>query len=329
MPSPYPSAGQEPSSASSRLPAGLPAETAARILEVLITSLRLGEPDLFADYACWLGSFGRARGVARPSLRKLLEDAARAATGIAPDEAILATLERGQLALRDLSAPAGPPLEPADPRLAAYLEALLAADRQRARQVVIDALEAGESYLGVVFDILQPAEREIGGRWLAGEIPVALEHLATATTGQLLGELYARAPRQAANGLRVLTVCAPGELHELGARIVADVLEMAGWKSLYVGANTSAEDAARLAGETQPDVLAISVTLAANLLAAMRLAHAARERVPELRVIVGGNLFASFPGLWRRLGADGSADDAREVPVLAAGLVKPTGTISP
>ncbi|HEY5309978.1 MAG TPA: cobalamin B12-binding domain-containing protein, partial [Casimicrobiaceae bacterium] len=49
-----------------------------------------------------------------------------------------------------------------------------------------------------------------------------------------------------------------GDLHELGARMVADFFEMEGWDSYYTGANTPTGGVVQAIVERRPDVLAIS-----------------------------------------------------------------------
>jgi MerR family transcriptional regulator, light-induced transcriptional regulator len=75
------------------------------------------------------------------------------------------------------------------------------------------------------------------------------------------------------------------------------------------------------------DVLAVSTTITANLhhveelIAAVRAVPAAA--VPK--VLVGGYPFLVAGDLWRRVGADGFAADAREAVTVANKLVGPNG----
>src|SRR5919202_993809 len=82
----------------------------------------------------------------------------------------------------------------------------------------------------VRFDLITPALAEVGARWERGAIGVADEHLASSVCEWLLFNLAGRASREAATGRRAATGsraivgCSDGELHSLGARIVAHVL---------------------------------------------------------------------------------------------------------
>jgi methanogenic corrinoid protein MtbC1 len=170
------------------------------------------------------------------------------------------------------------------------------------------AREQGQTllYLGLI----QPVMYEIGRLWEQDKISTAEEHLATALVGRVLATLYAQLPLAVANRGRAVVTSAPNEYHELGARLLADLLEAAGWDVLFLGANTPAEALLNLLGKAQPRFVAISLTMpfgvgkVAEIISRIKAA-------PELagvRVMVGGAAFASDPDLWRQIGADAWAD---------------------
>lgn len=90
----------------------------------------------------------------------------------------------------------------------------------------------------IYLEVLQPVQREIGNLWQTNEVSVAQEHYCTAATQLIMGRLYPYLHLAPRNGKRVVVACVGGELHEVGARMVADILEMEGWDSYYLGANT-------------------------------------------------------------------------------------------
>ena len=51
-----------------------------------------------------------------------------------------------------------------------------------------------------------------------------------------LSQLYPLIFGQKRRGKRVLVACVGSELHEIGARMVADLFEYQGWDSIYLGA---------------------------------------------------------------------------------------------
>jgi methanogenic corrinoid protein MtbC1 len=105
--------------------------------------------------------------------------------------------------------------------------------------------------------------------------------------------------------------------------MIADFFEMAGWNSFYLGANTPAHTLVQTLLERKASVLGISVTLTPHMRAVDELIREVRAEpaCAGVKIIVGGYPFTIDPGLWRVLGADGSARDAAEVVALAGSLV--------
>jgi len=118
---------------------------------------------------------------------------------------------------------------------------------------------------------------------------------------------------------KVVAVCVAGELHEIGARMVADLFEMNGWDTVFLGADVPPASIVDTLVETEADVLAISATLAANLGHVSGLIEIVRAEpaCAGVRVLVGGAAFDVDPAIWQRVGADGWAQDAERAMALA------------
>src|SRR5690606_27722777 len=90
-------------------------------------------------------------------------------------------------------------------------------------------------------EVFQAAQRRIGDLWAENAISVGMEHRATAITQAVIAQLYDRFLPAAGSGERVLVACTGREIHELGARMVADFAEMAGYDVSFLGPVKSAE----------------------------------------------------------------------------------------
>ena len=101
--------------------------------------------------------------------------------------------------------------------------------------------------------------------------------------------VYPLLPRVLANGKRAVVACVDDELHDLGARMVADFFEMAGFGVRYLGANLPTDGLIGIVREDPPDLVVLSVTMAFHL-------DAAREAVPRLREAVGDRLRVGLGG---------------------------------
>ena len=109
-----------------------------------------------------------------------------------------------------------------------------------------------------------------------------------------------------------------GELHEIGLRIITDLLEIEGWRTHFLGANVPPSAVVRMCVERTADVLLVSATIAPHIPAVADLIRQFRAQpaLSSAHVVVGGRAFASDPTLARRLGADAygaSADECLEI----------------
>ena len=120
----------------------------------------------------------------------------------------------------------------------------------------------------------------------------------------------------------MLTASVSGNLHDIGARIVADHFEMEGWRSLFLGANTPVGDLVQAVEDFEPDLVALSVGLASHVRATAETIAALRERFPDRPILVGGRPFELVPDLWKDVGADGCAADAAAAVQVGARLVR-------
>lgn len=193
-----------------------------------------------------------------------------------------------------------------------YLRAQLDGDRQAAVRVLVDeGLGRGVTTADLVLGVVQPAQHEIGRLWQENVITVAEEHLATAISQVALARLWEATPRQERNGRQVVVACVEGERHELGARVVSDFLDSAGFEVRYLGADVPTKDLVSLVRDRRPGLVALSVAMAHNLPAAdvavTRLCEATDGEVP---VAVGG---AAFGGTRLPDGAAFTCANAREL----------------
>jgi methanogenic corrinoid protein MtbC1 len=203
-----------------------------------------------------------------------------------------------------------------------YLRALLDADPAAAREAS-NCVAAPGDLPDFYLSVIQPAMYRVGSLWESGAISVAQEHLASAITNRVVLGLAAtlRTIGRPWRGLAVVSA-APGELHELGAWMVSDLLELDGWAVRYLGANTPPEDLISLVATLRPDLLGLSATMVFNLPKTKEIIGVLRTEpsLSAVRILVGGAAFALQPGLWKRLGAHAWAADARDASRLARSL---------
>ncbi len=195
-----------------------------------------------------------------------------------------------------------------------YLAAQLAGDRREALRLLVDeGLLRGIPLQDLHLKVIQQAQYEIGRLWQENRISVAQEHLATAISQLALSHLYRHLPRDPPNGKVVMLSCVEGELHEVGARMASDFLEMAGFDVRFLGANVPTSHLARMVREQTPHLLALSVTMTYHLPSLRTAVDQIRALCPRLPIAVGGLAFTWAPGLAEELNVSFHGRDAREL----------------
>ena len=162
-------------------------------------------------------------------------------------------------------------------------------------------------------ELLEPAQVEIGWLWEQNQITVAREHAATAITDHVLDRLHAHLDVPAPRRGRALMTAVDGELHRIGAKMVAYALEADGWDMRLLATPSPPEDVLDAIDDHAPSLIGISTTILFNLPDTADLIDAIRDRVgPSPRILVGGAAFGSSTDLWREVGADGFGRDLQE-----------------
>lgn len=285
----------------------------------------------FENYTRWTAKVLSARGISPEFLAENLEQV-REEAGAYVDAKGHGALDRmvraGVAAVHGASEPAESAIPvdgPFQVEFAVYLQAVRSGDRRAALNVALEALRSGISVSDVYADILQPVQYEIGRLWEENEITVAEEHMATAITQYVVGHLYSLLDIPERSRGNALVTGVRGELHQLGANMVADVLEADGWNVRFLGTQLPHSGILEAIEEHQPRLVGISATLLFNLPAVADLvADVRRVSGPDTFVMVGGAGFRTSPELWREMGADGSARDLRGAVALASALGRVT-----
>jgi excisionase family DNA binding protein len=226
----------------------------------------------------------------------------------------------------DLRRLAATPSAPARKRPAPWRRRLrarmLAGDEVGSWGVVEAALAAGMGPGDFYVEVLTPALHSIGKLWETGEVGVEDEHLASNIAAALIGRLGPRFSSRGRKKGTVVIALPEGERHDLGAAMLADILRSEGYRVLNLGADTPSSAMSSILPDVD-DLSAVMVGLvnSERFDAAVDLVSAIRSVRGEVPVVTGG-AGISDAGAARRLGADGWADDARQVGQIIAALVE-------
>ena len=204
-----------------------------------------------------------------------------------------------------------------------YLEQVLKGDRRGAQETILQAIADGSELNALYLSILQPSQYEIGRRWQHRLISVAQEHYATGVTQQMMSLIYPRINSKGGEKGVLVVTCVGNELHEVGARMVADFLELDGWDSNYLGSNTPTPAVISFLKQRKAKGLFISATMGYNVIRVRQLVEEIRKDPGfiSLKIVVGGYPFNAVEGLWKEMGAEGYARDAKDAVRVANDLI--------
>ena len=197
--------------------------------------------------------------------------------------------------------------------LSPYLDAIRDGDRRRAFAIIDGARSSGLDLATLYIEVFQPALREIGRLWQENEISVADEHLATAITQAAMARAHESAfTWRSTEGRTLVAACVDVERHEVGLRMLCDLLDLEGWHTTYLGATVPVESLVAMVKRRRCDVLALSVALTAHLPRLLAMIDAIKQALGDARplIIVGGRPFLDDPELADRMGADLTATTA-------------------
>jgi MerR family transcriptional regulator, light-induced transcriptional regulator len=301
-------------------------EDARYHLKYLSEAIGAAEPALFEDYVGWARTMLSSRKIPVEDFAFNLEGMRGVLAERLPAGMELPTLEYVESGIRMLAKPdgdytfldAGQPLAELANQ---YLSALLRYERQAALDLIQSAVENKVSIRDLYLLVFERCQYEIGRLWQCNLVSIAQEHYCTAATQLIMSQLYPYIFRgdRASKGT-IVAACVSGELHEIGARMICDLLEMEGWNTIYLGANVPASGIVGVLRENGSNILLISASMTFHIRAVREVVAAVRSARPQTSILVGGYAFKVAPNLWRDVGADHYARDASQAIAVVNGL---------
>ncbi|MEM9302464.1 MAG: cobalamin B12-binding domain-containing protein [Pseudomonadota bacterium] len=179
----------------------------------------------------------------------------------------------------------------------------------------------GAGLAEIYLDLLQPTAARLGYLWEQDERDFTAVTAAMARLNQVLqacspGYSLVEADESVC-GQRVLLLPVPGEQHTFGVHMVSDFLRALGL-DVWVDPLDTEEELADLVARKSFAIVGFSMSAERHLerLRGCVASVRSKSRNPDVRILVGGNLFIGRPELVREVGADGTAADGREVAAL-------------
>lgn len=221
----------------------------------------------------------------------------------------------------------GPRLRPSARDVEQFAALVLRARPDEARAYVQGLQTLGMTSETIFLDVLAPAARIFGEMWESErtdfvEVTVALRRLQNIAHELTPGRADpVEEPPKA--GRRILLVALPGEQHVFGAQLVGELLRRSGW-DVWDAPGAGNKDILALVSREWFAVIGLSLSAPEKVDALAALVHQIRRASlnRDVRVMVGGRPFEDQPGRVALVGADATAQDARDAVLQAQRMLE-------
>lgn len=205
----------------------------------------------------------------------------------------------------------------------AFVRELLAPDENRGPTTVFTLMDHGASLEQVCLELLAPAARSLGAMWEEDEADFLDVTVGLGRMQRILRDLGARVNAPVSSDAGQAFLCGmKEEQHSLGLAMVAEFFVADGW-GVTVGPPLGVDEVEHEVRARWYDVVGLTAGVGERL---PRIRESiARIRASslnaDLAILVGGPAFNADPSLVDQVGADASAPDAAQAPMVARTLV--------
>lgn len=251
-------------------------------------------------------------------------DAARRISGRAPRQDVLRNVVESVLVPQLAALHASDPLPAVDPRIAELARLLVAADPELGLNRMAELQGLSRSIGTMCTRLYEPLARSLGDLWQDDDCTELEMTIALCRVQSAMHRAVTEPVRDLRDDLpAVLVTPQPGERHQLGASLDAEVLWQAGWNPQYEAPETD-EALEQLVADTWFDALDLSLSSSFRReqwlpRMAQTIQHVRdASRNPQLVVVVGGRMFHEREEIGTDIGADAGN---RSAPLLAAKIM--------
>jgi predicted PurR-regulated permease PerM/methylmalonyl-CoA mutase cobalamin-binding subunit len=169
-----------------------------------------------------------------------------------------------------------------------YYRKLLEVDQTGARALVISYCDKN-GLEPTISNVILPALSMMGEERTEDHISLETQKFIVDTTEGLIGELGGRLnPPLMTPRIRLLGVCAPGEVHTLGLKILLELLRQDGVAATFLGDSKNAAEIEEFAKRFSPNIICLSCTVSEYIPAALELVRGLKSALPEQIILAGG-----------------------------------------
>lgn len=207
-----------------------------------------------------------------------------------------------------------------------FVAACLLHDEERCPAIVTWFIASGAPLERICLDLLTPAARQLGTLWEDDEVDFLEVTLGLGRMQRVVRDLGRRVAAEtpmSEDAGQAFLCGIPEEQHSLGLAMVAEFFVADGW-GVTVGPPLGVEDILHEVGAHWYDVIGLSAGVSERIPRIAEVIRRIREASlnADVAVLVGGRAFIDHPELIAIVGADASAPDAAQAPMVARTLVQ-------
>jgi methanogenic corrinoid protein MtbC1 len=216
---------------------------------------------------------------------------------------------------------------PTESEISNFAELCTGLDEEAPNLFVQGLMAEGLSSEAIFLHLLAPAARHLGYLWdedLCDFSKVTIGLIRMQKITMRLGSDFQEKRKSAMEGMRALFAPVPGSQHTLGVLMVSEFFRREGWQ-VWMELGSSEEKLLAAVKKDWFQVIGLSIGTEAHVesltdtIRSIRAASANRD----VKVLIGGPLLALLPNLYKEVGADAAADDAKSAVELAKTLFTP------
>lgn len=216
-----------------------------------------------------------------------------------------------------------------DREITRFVDSAVAGNTKALTDTIALARKMDVSFEDIWLGLLQPAARHLGDRWATDVCNFATVTLAMCQLHSLLraySPMFSAVPTGPPLSHRVLVTPAADEQHSFGAVMLAEFMRRERCE-IVMGPFPTARALQTAVRQDFFTVIAFSLSCETKVgELARQIANVRRaSQNPAVAILVGGNVFNEHPELVSRVGADWTAQDARETIALLRRLKAPAG----
>lgn len=142
--------------------------------------------------------------------------------------------------------------------------------------------------------VVMPLMTMLGEMWRDGAVRIAHEHMATAVIRNHVGAILASI-RYPANAPAIVVATPAGQLHEVGALVVAVAAALEGWRPVFLGSNLPADEIAGAVHKSGARAVALSLVFPSDDPRLPAELNRLRQLLSDnVRILIGGRAAEAY-----------------------------------